>query len=140
MFYIIRNVNDWQILWRDVKTWLHPRRIFSMDVEVYETLRLVAERQNRSPQEVASRLFDQAAQEQSAQSWAIQCWGQLSPRQKQIAAYVCRGDSTRQIAGQLSIAQTTVKSHVEIILRKFGVNSRGALRQLLAPWDLNSFL
>jgi len=66
--------------------------------------------------------------------------GQLSPRQKQVAAYVCRGDTTRQIAAQLNISQTTVKSHVEIILRKFGINSRASLRQLLAPWDLTSYL
>jgi DNA-binding NarL/FixJ family response regulator len=128
------------MIWRDLKTWLVRRRIFAMDIEVYEKLRRVAEHQKRSPQEVASQLFDQAVQEQDAQSWAIQCWEQLSPRQKQVAAYVCRGDTTRQIASQLNIAQTTVKSHVEIILRKFGVNSRVALRQLLAHWDLNSYL
>jgi DNA-binding NarL/FixJ family response regulator len=132
-------VDVWEIIWRDLKTWLHRRRIFVMDVKAYETLRLVAQRQKRSPQEVASQLFDQAAQEQNDQSWAIQCWEQLSPRQKQIAAYVCRGDTTRQIAAQLNIAQTTVKSHVEIVLRKFGVNNRAALRQLLAPWDLSIF-
>jgi DNA-binding NarL/FixJ family response regulator len=133
-------VDVWQILWRYLKTRLHRKRIFVMDVEVYETLRLVAQRQKRSPKEVASQLIEQAAQEQNAQTWAVQCWEQLSPRQKQIAVYVCRGDTTRQLAGQLNIAQTTVKSHVKIIFRKFGVNSRDALRQLIAPWDLSSFL
>ena len=111
-----------------------------MDVETYETLRLVAEREQRSPQEVAAQLVTQASQDQTIQAWALDCWEQLSPRQKQIAAYVCRGDSTRQIASQLNIAQTTVKSHVEAVLRKFGVNSRVALRKLLEPWDLSKFL
>jgi DNA-binding NarL/FixJ family response regulator len=133
-------VDVWQFLLHDLKTHLHRKRIFVMDVLAYETLRLVAKNRKRSPQEIVAQLIEQAAQEQSDQSWAIQCWEQLSQRQKQIAAYVCRGDTTRQIAIQLNISQTTVKSHVEIVLRKFGVNSRETLRQLLAPWDLSSYL
>jgi DNA-binding CsgD family transcriptional regulator len=133
-------VNAWHIIWRDLKTWMHRKRVFAVDVESYETLRLVAEREKRSPQEVASQLFEQAAYEQSAQSWATRCWEQLSPRQKQVTAYVCRGDSTRQIAAQLNIAPSTVKSHIEIILYKFRVTNRVALRQLLAPWNLSSYL
>lgn len=125
---------------RDLKNWLHRRRIFAMDIDAYENLRLVAQRQRRSPEEVASQLFEQAVQNQDALFWAIQCWDQLSPRQRQIAAYVCRGDSTRQIAAQLNISQTTVKSHIEIILRKFNIPNRITLRQLLAPWDLSSYL
>ena len=128
------------MIFRDLKNWLQRKRTFAMDVKSYETLRLVAERENRSPQEVAAQLFERAAQEQDSQSWALQCWEQLTPRQKQIAAYVCQGDSTRQIAGQLRIAPSTVKSHVEIILRKFEVKSRVALRRILAPWDLSSYL
>jgi DNA-binding NarL/FixJ family response regulator len=133
-------VNALQIIWRDLKSWLRRKRIFSMDIETFNTLRLIAQRQNRTPQETASRLFDQAFQEQDTQSWALHRWDQLSPRQKQIAAHIWRGDTTPQIAAQLTIAQTTVKSHVEIVLRKFDVNSRIELRRLLAPWDLSGFL
>ncbi len=111
-----------------------------MDIEDYEMLNLVAERQQRPPEEVAAQLFEQAAQEQDAQAWTLRNWDRLSPRQQQIAAHICRGDSTRQIAQQLNISQTTVKTHVEIILRKFGVSSRVALRVLLAPWDLTAYL
>ncbi|HEX9018200.1 MAG TPA: LuxR C-terminal-related transcriptional regulator [Anaerolineaceae bacterium] len=133
-------MNAWRLILRDLKNWLRRKRIFAMDIDTYENLRLVAQRQKRSPQQVASELIEQAVQEQDAQSWAMRCWEQLSPRQRQIAAYVCQGDSTRQIAAHLNISQTTVKSHVEIILRKFGLNSRVALRRLLAPWDLSSYL
>lgn len=125
---------------RDLRNWLHRKRLFAMDVEDYQMLHLVAERQRRPPEEVAAQLFEQAAQEQDAQVWTLRCWERLSPRQQQITAYICRGDSTRQIAQQLNISQTTVKSHVEIILRKFGVSSRVALRVLLSPWDLDAYL
>lgn len=133
-------MNAWKIIWRDLTDWLHKKRLFAIDVDSYKTLELVAERQNRSPEEVAEQLFEQAALEQDTQLHVPYCWEQLSSRQKQVAAHICRGDSTRQIAAQLNIAQTTVKSHVEIVLRKFGLNSRTALRQLLALWDLNDYL
>ena len=114
--------------------------MFAMDVETYETLRMVAAREKRSPHEMAARLFEQAAHEQDAQVWAARCWDQLSPRQKQITAHICQGDSTRETSLHLNIAQTTVKTHIRIILNKFDLNSRAALRQLMAPWDLNDYL
>jgi two-component system nitrate/nitrite response regulator NarL len=133
-------VNAWQIILRDIKSWLRGKRIFTIDTDAYENLCLIAARRQQSPEEVASQVFEQIVQEQEVQNYAIQCWDQLSPRQKQITAYICRGDSTRQIATQLNISQTTVKSHVELVLRKFDVPNRVVLRQLLAPWNLNDFL
>ncbi len=111
-----------------------------MDVEAFDDLQQIAERQKRSPNEIASEVFGQMIQEQDTQSWVIARWEQLSPRQRQIAAHVCRGETTRQIAAELNIAQTTVKSHIEIVLHKFSINSRIELRRLLAPWDLSKYL
>ncbi len=133
-------MDAWHLIWHDLQNWLHRKRLFAMDLEAYQTLRQVAERERRSPGEVATQLFELAAQEQDTQAWTLRCWERLSPRQKQITAYICRGDSTRQMAQQLNISQTTVKSHVEIILRKFGVANRVALRVLLSPWDLSAYL
>jgi DNA-binding CsgD family transcriptional regulator len=129
-----------QIIWRDLTRLLHRERSFSMDLQTYETLRLVAERARCSPEEAASQLFELAAQEQDDQLWVMQRLKVLTARQRQIAAYVCRGDTTRQIAGHLTISETTVKSHIEIVMRKFGVNSRNKLRELLVHLDLTSYL
>ena len=133
-------MNPWQIIWRDLTAWLHKTKTFAVDLESYELLRRLAERQNETPQEAAVRLIQQAAQDQNAHEYVLQCWEQLSPRQKQIAAYICRGDTTPQIAAYLKISSTTVKSHAEAVLRKFGVNSRAALRRQLAFWDLSNHL
>jgi DNA-binding NarL/FixJ family response regulator len=133
-------VNAFEHIWKDLKSWLHHKRIFAVDADAYENLRLVAEREQRSPQEVAAQLFEQASQDQTVLAFVSDHWAQLSPRQKQIVAYVCRGDTTPQIASQLHIAQTTVKSHVEIAMRKFGVKSRVELRNLLQSFDLSPFL
>ena len=133
-------MNAFEHIWKDLTSWFRRKRIFAVDVDAYETLRLVAEREQRSPQEMAAQLFQQASQDQTVQAFVSDCWDQLSPRQKQIIAYVCRGDTTPQIASQLHIAQTTVKSHIEKAMQKFGVKSRVELRKLLQPWDLSSYL
>lgn len=48
----------------------------------------------------------------------------LSAREREILALVAQGDSNKVIARALGIAETTVKIHVQHILRKLGLRSR----------------
>lgn len=48
----------------------------------------------------------------------------LTPQQARILALICDGKLNKQIAWELSIAETTVKAHVTAIMRKLGVQSR----------------
>ena len=48
----------------------------------------------------------------------------LSPRERDILRGIARGDSNKAIARELGIAETTVKIHVQHILRKLEVASR----------------
>jgi two-component system nitrate/nitrite response regulator NarL len=48
----------------------------------------------------------------------------LSTREREVLAYIARGDSNKVIARALDIAETTVKVHVQHILRKLGLASR----------------
>jgi two-component system nitrate/nitrite response regulator NarL len=48
----------------------------------------------------------------------------LSPREREILKLIARGDSNKLIARALDIAETTVKIHVQHILRKLGLSSR----------------
>ena len=50
--------------------------------------------------------------------------GLLSPREREILLLIARGDSNKHIARELDIAETTVKIHVQHILRKLGLSSR----------------
>ncbi|MCP2935894.1 LuxR C-terminal-related transcriptional regulator, partial [Salmonella enterica subsp. enterica serovar Typhimurium] len=50
--------------------------------------------------------------------------GALSPRETDILRGIARGASNQVIARDLGIAETTVKIHVQHILRKLGVSSR----------------
>ena len=48
----------------------------------------------------------------------------LSPREREILMLIARGDSNKLIARELDIAETTVKIHVQHILRKLDLSSR----------------
>ncbi len=48
----------------------------------------------------------------------------LSPREREILLLIARGDSNKAIGRTLDIAETTVKIHVQHILRKLGLTSR----------------
>lgn len=49
---------------------------------------------------------------------------QLTRQQARILELLCQGKLNKQIAWELSIAETTVKAHVTAIMRKLGVQSR----------------
>ncbi len=48
----------------------------------------------------------------------------LSPREREILAHIAKGASNKEIARALDIAETTVKIHVQHILRKLNLGSR----------------
>ncbi|MBX3645842.1 MAG: response regulator [Rubrivivax sp.] len=48
----------------------------------------------------------------------------LSPREREILRGIAQGASNKEIARDLGIAETTVKIHVQHVLRKLGVSSR----------------
>lgn len=48
----------------------------------------------------------------------------LSAREREVLVLIARGDSNKVIARQLDIAETTVKIHVQHILRKLQLSSR----------------
>jgi DNA-binding NarL/FixJ family response regulator len=55
---------------------------------------------------------------------AVQRLSSLTTQQMRILELLCEGKLNKQIAYELSIAETTVKAHVTAILRKLGVHSR----------------
>ena len=50
----------------------------------------------------------------------------LTARESEVAAFLARGLSNRDMAEALSISEHTVKSHLKTIYRKLGVTSRSA--------------
>ncbi len=55
---------------------------------------------------------------------AVSLLDALSPREQEILRGLARGESNKEIARTLGIAETTVKVHVQSVLRKLDVSSR----------------
>ena len=51
----------------------------------------------------------------------------LTPREREILVLLGRGRTARYIAGELQMADATVKTHIMHIYRKLGINSQQAL-------------
>ena len=66
-------------------------------------------------------------------------WETLSPREKDVAAFVCLGYTNRQVAAHLNISPYTVKDRLSSVFRKFDVHKREDLRLLLSIWDFSEW-
>ena len=75
-----------------------------------------------SPQMVAKFVTRIANQEERPQPFSDP--SSLTRRERQTLAWLARGVSNKEIARALGLAESTVKVHVQSILRKLGVTSR----------------
>src|ERR1700720_1498739 len=80
--------------------------------ELLDTIRAVHAGQKRIPPEVAAELAEHAAEDD------------LTAREIDVLQLIAAGNANKEIAGRLSIAEDTVKSHVSNILSKLRANDR----------------
>lgn len=80
--------------------------------ELLETIRSVHAGKRRLPAAVAQKLAEHLGDEP------------ISPRELEVLSLMAAGKRNKEIAGELSIAEDTVKMHVRNILSKLQVNDR----------------
>jgi len=80
--------------------------------DLLDTIRAVHAGKKRISPEVAAQLADHVADDT------------LTAREIEVLRLIAAGDANKLIAGQLSITEETVKSHVGNILSKLGANDR----------------
>lgn len=130
-------------LWRRLRQWLGfsppgGKRAFHLEPDVLQGLELLARRERRPPEELANRLLSQAVWERQAGE-ALERWYSLTRREQEVAALICLGYTTQQIANRLTVTHGTVKGYAHHILEKFDIHSRDELRELLAQWDFSEW-
>ena len=74
--------------------------------------------------QMASKLADTMRAPQKGAAAAEISPGKLSPREREIIVMLARGASNKEIARSLDLAESTVKIHVQGILRKLNIVSR----------------
>jgi DNA-binding NarL/FixJ family response regulator len=82
------------------------------DRELIETIHAVNEGRKRIPPEVAAELAEHATDDQ------------LSEREIEVLQLIAAGNSNKQIADRLFVAEATIKSRVTNILSKLGAGDR----------------
>lgn len=104
----------------------HPDKLFA-------AIRSVANGELAFTDEIAQQVLGSMAGETKQAEASIQ---RLSERERQIAYLVARGLKNRDIAGQLTISENTVKRHMQSIFGKTGARDRLELA-VLALTDLS---
>ncbi|HRF48375.1 MAG TPA: response regulator transcription factor [Anaerolineales bacterium] len=80
--------------------------------EIIETVRIVHAGGKRIPEEIAAKLADRMLSEP------------LTERERDVLRLIVAGHSNKEIGSELSIAEGTVKAHVNSLLGKLGVQDR----------------
>jgi len=83
-----------------------------VDQDLSEVIRAVHAGQKRIPPEVAAELAEHTEEDD------------LTSREIEVLRLIAAGNANKEIAGRLSIAEDTVKSHVAKILAKLHANDR----------------
>jgi DNA-binding NarL/FixJ family response regulator len=85
---------------------------------------------------ITRRLMERAATGSSARDRARRALGELSDREREVAAAVGRGLANGEIAGELHMGVATVKAHVSHILLKLGLDNRTQIALLAHDAEL----
>ncbi|HZD57172.1 MAG TPA: LuxR C-terminal-related transcriptional regulator [Anaerolineales bacterium] len=115
------------------------RRMYTFEGELIQSLKDLAEREQRPEEEVAAELLAFAIAQRDTAETYLDHWRELSPREQQVAALTCLNYTNRQIAARLQISSETVKTHVRNLLYKFNLHSKAELRQALSEWDFTAW-
>jgi DNA-binding NarL/FixJ family response regulator len=101
-------------------------------LDLVDAIRLVAAGNALLGPTVTQRLLEQFAGWEPAppESAAV---GLLTDREQEILGLVARGRSNAEIAADLVVSETTVKTHVSSVLRKLGVRDR--VQAVIAAYD-----
>lgn len=68
-----------------------------------------------------------------------QRWILLSPREQDVTALTCLRFTNPQIAARLGLSKETVKTYLQKVLNKFGLQSKADLRVMFANWDFSAW-
>jgi len=89
--------------------------------ELVRAFQIVADGEIYTPEDFVAPQGDFLSQEKQE---VVEKLSSLTPQQSVILNLICEGKLNKQIAYDLSIAETTVKAHLTAIMRKLGVQNR----------------
>lgn len=89
--------------------------------ELFNAVRTISNGNSYFQPDIASRLADQFAVLRKGGGHVTDA---LSEREREVLNLIAQGKSNKEVASELSLSESTVKSHVSNIFSKLGVNDR----------------
>jgi DNA-binding NarL/FixJ family response regulator len=89
-----------------------------------DVVRSVAAGQSSISRALTKRLIEQLWDQPDDGIGTRPVWSNLTNREWQVLALISQGSSTRDIAGELHLAEDTIYGHIKGVFRKLGVTSR----------------
>jgi len=115
------------------------RCCFELDADLHAALLEQARREQRRPDDLAADLIYSALVQRQNSEALQDCWQSLTPREQDVSAYACLGDTNRQIAARMGVSEETVKTHMQNALVKFHLHGKSQLRTVLEHWDFSAW-
>ncbi len=66
-------------------------------------------------------------------------WIRLSPREQDVTALTCLKYTNAQIAARLGLSKETVRTYLEKVMNKLGLQTKADLRVTFANWDFSEW-
>ena len=102
--------------------------------ELFKAIRIVYRGESLIQPVVAAKLVDRLAE----LSQRAPLGEELSERELEVLRLMAKGAANKEIGAQLSISQSTVKTHISNIFQKLGINDRtGAVTEALKKGIIN---
>jgi DNA-binding NarL/FixJ family response regulator len=92
--------------------------------QLVDGIRVVSEGEALLAPSVTKRLIQEFSRSAAAQRSAPASLEELTPRELEVFKLIARGMSNAEIAAELVVSETTVKTHVARVLMKLGVRDR----------------
>ncbi len=118
---------------------VYKRRKYQLDEDVAGFLQVIAEKEQRAEEEVATELLNVAIRQRFHAEKYLHQWRSLTRRERQAVALACLDYTNAVIAQRMGITEQTVKSHLHSAERKFGVSNKNQLLQMLSEWDFSTW-
>jgi DNA-binding NarL/FixJ family response regulator len=108
----------------------------SPPAQIVEAIRRVAGGEPILSPTITRRLMDRAVAESGATARARAAFADLTPREREVAVGIARGETNAEIAARLFMSVATVKAHITHILTKLGATNRTQIALLAHDADL----
>ena len=113
------------------------RMIVSYSRPLEKEIKRLAYREGMPPDEMTVEILQAGIADRWDYHRSVKLWQKLTPKEQEVAAFICLGLSNDQIAEKLHISRGTVRTHVRHIFQKFEVENRVKVQEILRWWEFS---